>query len=471
MDRQNSGFDGDDGSNAADTGIETPPMIGQDERRMHVRAYNFWAKLLDGRSFPSIESLDVEDLGDFGPHSVLLDFTSGIENPAISFLGASLARECELDDSIQYIADVPRKSLLSRLTDHYLQIIANRAPIGFEAEFVNSHGVTILYRGVLMPFSSDDDTIDFILGVINWKQAADPGLTAAIAEEMAATAAATPPPSRPTLPVWSDGPDSAHDDKYSADFDDDDGGAMPRGLSADRPVPSATPRMPLVDHIGDFDATDDILELGSEFVAVEQSAPESLADWLATARASADMAAQANARGHSALYQAIGRAWDFACAAASAPDDYAELLEEAGITVSPRAPLTPVVKLVFGVAHDKTRIAEYTTVLGHAAQQGIGAGDLTAYLAGYTGGLKALVRDVRAAARAEKPVVDRDAEIAARLADAPVLATLDDAEFAGDGDYVVLLARRDSDGQLSIIGHLGSDDATTTRIMRSVARG
>ena len=35
------------------------------------------------------------------------------------------------------IADVPSRSLLSRLTDHYLQIIANRAPIGFEAEFVN----------------------------------------------------------------------------------------------------------------------------------------------------------------------------------------------------------------------------------------------------------------------------------------------------------------------------------------------
>ena len=38
------------------------------------------------------------------------------------------------------------------------------------------------YRGVLLPFSSDDDTIDFILGVINWKQAAEPALAQAIAE-------------------------------------------------------------------------------------------------------------------------------------------------------------------------------------------------------------------------------------------------------------------------------------------------
>src|SRR3546814_2183242 len=56
---------------------------------------------------------------------------------------------------------------------HYLQIIANRAPIGFEAEFVGTRGNSTRYRGILMPFSSDEDTIDFIYGVINWKELVD----------------------------------------------------------------------------------------------------------------------------------------------------------------------------------------------------------------------------------------------------------------------------------------------------------
>ncbi|WP_201362803.1 hypothetical protein, partial [Escherichia coli] len=59
------------------------------------------------------------------------------------------------------------------LTDHYLQIIANRAPIGFEAEFVSTRGFNTMYRGILMPFSSDEDSIDFIYGVINWKELVD----------------------------------------------------------------------------------------------------------------------------------------------------------------------------------------------------------------------------------------------------------------------------------------------------------
>src|SRR5438067_2317299 len=143
--------------------------IGTDERRMHVRAYNYWVSLLEGRDFPSIEDLEPTNVADFGENSVLLDFTCGRDNPAIPYIGAGIRDECGLDDDTRTISDVPARSLLSRLTDHYLQIIANRSPIGFEAEFVNQRSENICYRGILMPFSSDGDTIDFIYGVINWK--------------------------------------------------------------------------------------------------------------------------------------------------------------------------------------------------------------------------------------------------------------------------------------------------------------
>src|SRR5690348_7335598 len=143
--------------------------IGTDERRMHVRAYNHWVSLLDGRDFPSIEDLEPADVSDFAANSVLLDFTCGRDKPAIPYIGAAIRDECGLDDDARTIADVPSRSLLSRLTDHYMQIIANRAPIGFEAEFLNQRGENICYRGILMPFSSDGEAIDFIYGVINWK--------------------------------------------------------------------------------------------------------------------------------------------------------------------------------------------------------------------------------------------------------------------------------------------------------------
>ncbi|MCG6119923.1 MAG: hypothetical protein MEP44_04695, partial [Blastomonas sp.] len=210
-DGMNGHDDADDAqlaSTAADTDDEAlmdpPQSFGSDERRMHVRAYNYWAKLLGNRVFPSIEDLDPENIEDFGPNSVLLDFTSGIENPAIPFIGKALRDECNLDDAVAYLDEVPGRSLLSRITDHYMQILANQAPIGFEAEYVNDRGSTIMYRGILLPFSTDDDSIDFVYGVINWKELADRSLTQELIEQI--DEAVKQAPRKPALPIWEDDP-------------------------------------------------------------------------------------------------------------------------------------------------------------------------------------------------------------------------------------------------------------------------
>ena len=167
-----------------DVAIEAPPVVSGDERRMQVRAYNFWTSQLGEKNYPPVEELNPEDVDDFRDYSVLLDFTSGIENPSIPYLGDELRQACELGEDISYLDQVPPRSLLSRITDHYLQIIANRAPIGFEAEFVNDNDVTIMYRGILLPYSSDDDTIDFIYGVINWKEVAAADVTSELQAEV-----------------------------------------------------------------------------------------------------------------------------------------------------------------------------------------------------------------------------------------------------------------------------------------------
>src|SRR3546814_6288992 len=54
-----------------DGAIDAPASVGVDERRMQVRAYNYWASLLADRAYPSVEDLDLEG-ADFGAYSVLL---------------------------------------------------------------------------------------------------------------------------------------------------------------------------------------------------------------------------------------------------------------------------------------------------------------------------------------------------------------------------------------------------------------
>ena len=415
--------------------------IGSDERRMHVRAYNYWVSLLGGRDYPSIEDLEPGAVEDFANNSVLLDFTAGRDNPATPYIGAAIREECGLSDSIQTIADVPSRSLLSRLTDHYLQIIANRAPIGFEAEFVNQRGVPICYRGILMPFSSDGDTIDFIYGVINWKQSDEAAADEPIAADL---------PAFELEPAEADAEQTVADEAL-AQF----------ALEPAEADPSVTERV----HFSWEDGPLHDEESGELPAEPELDPDAGLADRLWAARESVDALKAADSRSRTALYRALSRAYDFAVASELEPGDYAELLEESGVKAQARAPMTPVVKLVFGVDYDKARLTEFAAALAYGRRLDVELGGFLSFIEGQAGGLKALVAAERRERRPETKPDGRGEDARARLRTAAPLS-LD--EVAGEAEFALVIARRRADGGVEPVA-IVDDEAMVERAIRSAA--
>ncbi|MEO6387307.1 MAG: hypothetical protein ABIT16_04785 [Croceibacterium sp.] len=523
-----------------------PASIGQDERRMQVRAYNHWASLLGDRKFPAIEDLEPDSLPDFGPHSVVLDFTAGIKNPGVTYIGEKLAEECDVEgEELDTLSDVPTRSLLTRITDHYMQILANQAPIGFEAEFVNQRGQTILYRGILLPFSSDDDTIDFIYGVINWKELADARAADELLLEIDQALEATPPVATnrdDDLPLtdWADGPgavaandtadtminqlpvpsfgyddeavanetdeyvlpemeedevgaedadaDGIEDTDLDVDEDDDDLGAAYEDEDEDEESASAYGsllKMPI-----DLTKTVEKAEVvlpdydPSELVAFTAELPAEvfpqvypeldpadmeLGDWLMLARDMATVANSSEDRTRTALYDAIGRAYDFSLAAQDAPGDFETLLNDADLTVQDRAPMTPVVKLVFGVDYDKTRLTEYAAALSHAHRLALPLGGLGDFLGRHEGGLKGVVKAERRLRRedAGKTVEPLDAPrqaLAAKLRDMSPLGF--DAITPEGSEFALVMIRRNQTGDVVMLGEVPEDIALLERAAR-----
>ena len=514
-----------------------PAGIGQDERRMQVRAYNHWASLLGNRNFPSIEDLEPDNLPDFGPFSVLLDFSSGIENPGVTYLGDKLAEECDVaGQELATLADVPGRSLLTRITDHYMQILANQAPIGFEAEFVNQRGATILYRGILLPFSSDDDTIDFIYGVINWKELADAQASDELLLEIDQALEPKPSPGRDEpepLTDWADGPvalaandhadetdgyastDDAYDEAGIAgeiddqlprpsfglrdvDFPDDeaDEGDEPFGYDDDADDEDDAPgpryvsllKMP-IDLSHTAERSDALSLAGSmeqpvaetaEIEAAEAGQPDielapldpsemELGDWLAAAREMAAAARSNEDRTRTALYAAIGRAYDFSLAAAEAPADFEELLGDAGLKMQDRAPMTPVVKLVFGADYDKTRVTEYAAALTHAHRLELPLGTLGDFLSRHEGGLKGVVKAERRLRKEEAGKAIEPAD-APRQALARKLRAIEPQAFTAlephGSEFALVMIRRTDAGEVMMLGEVPEDLALVERAAR-----
>ena len=101
------------------------------------------------------------------------------------------------------------------------------------------------------------------------------------------------------------------------------------------------------------------------------------------------------------------------------PEDYAELLEESGVKAQARAPMTPIVKLVFGIDYDKARLTEFAAALSYAQRLGIALGGFQDLIEKQPGGLKALVAAERAARRPETKEDTKGETARARLRAAP----------------------------------------------------
>jgi hypothetical protein len=449
---------GDDPTHAADVAA----AIGTDERRMHVRAYNYWLALLNGRDFPSIEELEPMEVADFAGNSVLLDFTCGRDNPAIPYVGAAIREECGLDDDMRTIADVPSRSLLSRLTDHYMQIIANRAPVGFEAEFENQRGVTICYRGILMPFSSDGDVIDFIYGVINWKQGAEAAVPAGASELPVVEFAPHELEEAQPEPPFEPEPVAEQEDALElTDTFEQTADAEELAQEVDAP---AEPHAEQIDAAPPlhFSWEDGPLADEDDVPLVELGDDAGLADRLWAARETAESVKAGEGRTRAALYKALSLAYDFALAAQANEQDYAELLEESGVKAQARAPMTPIVKLVFGIDYDKARLTEFAAALSYAQRQAVALGEFQALVEKQPGGLKGLVAAERQARRPEPKADSKDEVARARLRS---VAPISLADVPAGDEFAVIVTRRGADGRHEPVA-IVDDQALIERAIR-----
>jgi hypothetical protein len=245
-------------------------------------------------------------------------------------------------------------------------------------------------------------------------------VSATIARDAQRALAAAPAPAEAS-PIWADGPNAEPRE------------SEPASTLAIEPDWDA-PELPLDDDAG-------------------------LADRLCAARESAEVARGADSRSRAALYRALGQAYDFARAAEASPKDYGEILEDAGLKAQARAPMTPVVKLIFGVDYDKARLTEFAAALSWARREGLPAGSLRERLE--SDGLKTLVQAERRARRPEpKPDTGEAARDALRA-----LRPVGHVDLPGEAEFVLLIARRDEVGGLAVLAPV-IDEAMLERAIR-----
>ncbi len=385
------------------------------ERRLNIRLLDYWQILRGERPYPAVQDFKFEAVEDLKPHLFLLEFSDGDIDPVFRYIGDALAEDCGQNLLQKPVSQVPRHTLLTQVTDHYLQVLAHKAPISFEAEYIDAAGDDVLYRSILLPLGSDGETIDCVVGAINRK------------EKLSETTLA---------------------------LDDQEYGTAVAGVAgpAERVAPDT------------------------------QVPPIDLAQSLGECQTLARVFDAAETRSRDALYRALEAAYGFYFECRSDPDAYVRLLAASGIKKQSRAPFTPIVKLVFGVEYEKTRLSEYATALAYAERSNQIEITVRNFIETQPGGIKGCVAAERAARRAERGTGPDQLDQAKRdLRALPPLAEMDLAETHDateiSEEFVLVLGRRSGEqsGKIQLLRVLDEPpelvDAAVKRAAKALGGG
>lgn len=134
--------------------------------------------------------------------------------------------------------------------------------------------------------------------------------------------------------------------------------------------------------------------------------------------------------------------------------------------------MTPVVKLVFGIDYDKTRLTEFAAALAHAHRLGLAQGGLETLLSETQGGLKGVVAAERDLRRAESGKAKAAPRTQPRKGLAKKLRALDGQslhEVSGHGEeFALVMIRRTPEGEVRVLGEVDGDAALIEKIARKI---
>lgn len=138
-----------------------------DERRLVLRLLAYWQDLRGDRPFPTPDEIDPAIIGDDWRSCILVELSDHPNGPVFRHLGDELAVP-GFDATGRPIESCPAPSLARAAMTYMDKVTDRRVPISMGGSLDLDDGA-LLHRSIVMPLSSDGETIDFLLAAASAK--------------------------------------------------------------------------------------------------------------------------------------------------------------------------------------------------------------------------------------------------------------------------------------------------------------
>lgn len=143
------------------------------ERRLVLRLLAHWRTLCDDRDYPSFFDLDPSAIPEMWENCFVLEIFKDEDEPRYRAMGAGLAAHVDFSLIGEPISKAPDKSLLGVAISFLDEVLRKGVPISRGDDFFKGDGTKVLFRSILLPMSDDGDTVNGILGAVNYREAVD----------------------------------------------------------------------------------------------------------------------------------------------------------------------------------------------------------------------------------------------------------------------------------------------------------
>ncbi|MCI5049060.1 MAG: PAS domain-containing protein [Rickettsiales bacterium] len=143
------------------------PQGGQ-EQRMTFRLLSYWQRVRGDKSFPSLADIAITDIEEMYHQTFVISLGDHEDEHMFEYFGPELASKFGDDYTGQYVIDSMNDASVYNTIGFYDRVLEARGPVSESSEFF-LEGNEVRYRTLLLPLSSDDISIDYIIGTTNYK--------------------------------------------------------------------------------------------------------------------------------------------------------------------------------------------------------------------------------------------------------------------------------------------------------------
>ena len=138
------------------------------EQRMTFRLLSYWNRIRADRPLPSLSDVQIAELPEVYHYTFTIELGPSEEDHRFTYFGPHLASTFGQDYTGSYLYEAMNDVTINNTIGFYHKVVADRAPVSESSEFFLD-GKEIRYRSIILPLSSDGETIDFLFGTTNYK--------------------------------------------------------------------------------------------------------------------------------------------------------------------------------------------------------------------------------------------------------------------------------------------------------------